>query len=93
MTGYWPPTIANAVGVLGLTNVEVDEETSGNYLSGFMGLHGLYYNATHRNNVAAGHIHVGIGVPVADAESMMEATLEAVLSQYPSALSPCSDPM
>ncbi len=86
-------TIANAVTPMALTNVEIDHGTSGNYLSGFMALHGLYYNATHRNNLAAGHIHVGVDVSAQDAEAMMETTLEAVLSRYPVALSPCSDPL
>ena len=55
--------------------------TSGNYLSGFMGLHGLYYNATHAHNQMAGHIHVGKSVSNAKATRAFEATLGLVLSR------------
>jgi hypothetical protein len=60
--------------------VEIDETgTSGNYLSGFLGLHGLYYNLEHPDNVAAGHIHVGRDVSTEDATAMIETTLAVVL--------------
>jgi len=74
-------TIVDAVDSLGLANVEIDEfGTSGNYLSGFLGLHGLYYNSLHpEDNLAAGHIHVGGNVPVEDAVAMIEATMTVVL--------------
>jgi hypothetical protein len=74
-----------ATSALGLTNVEVDETgTSGNFLSGFLGLHGLYYQQQRAPNVvAAGHIHVGFGLPVADASALIEATLHAVLQVHP----------
>lgn len=75
--------ILTAAGALGLTNVAIDQGTSGNYLSGFLGLHGVYYNLQTPHNVAAGHIHVGPGLPVADAGALIEATLHAVLQQYP----------
>jgi hypothetical protein len=74
--------IADAARALGLTTVAVDDETSGNYLSGFMGLHGLYYALQHEETVAAGHVHVGRQVPAADARRLMEATLETVLGRY-----------
>ena len=36
-----------ATSALGLADVFIDEtETGGNYLSGFLGLHGLYYNSS-----------------------------------------------
>ena len=63
-------------------SVAIDWETSGNYLSGFMGLHGLYYNATHGHNLAAGHIHVGRAVAVADAQVMLERTLKQILTHH-----------
>ena len=72
-----------AVDALGLASVKIDQGTSGNYLSGFLGLHGLTYNAMVSHNAAAGHIHVGASVAVADAEQMIEATLEVVLTQHP----------
>lgn len=74
--------IAAATRMLDLTDVAIDEQTSGNYLSGFMGLHGLYYALTHEETVAAGHIHVGRDVPAGDARRLMEVTLETVLGRY-----------
>lgn len=71
--------IATATRALNLTDVVIDQHTSGNYLSGFMGLHGLYYNRITDNNIAAGHIHVGKGLAVTDALSLMRSTLETVL--------------
>jgi len=67
---------------LGLTNVEINNGTSGNFLSGFLGLHGLYYNQIAPHNVAAGHIHVGFGLPVGDASALIERTLHVVLQQH-----------
>ena len=78
--------IVSATSALGLANVFIDEtETSGNYLSGFLGLHGLYYNSLHNDpndpfwNIAAGHIHVGSGLSVADARLLSEVTLNQTL--------------
>lgn len=82
--------IFDAASALELTSVEIDETgTSGNFLSGFLGLHGLYYNLLAQHNAAAGHIHVGFGMPVATAEQLVEATLEAVLLHHPAADAPC----
>lgn len=75
--------ILAATDSLGLTDVAVDQGTSGNFLSGFLGLHGVYYNQIAGHNVAAGHIHVGFGLPVADANALIEATLHAVLQAHP----------
>jgi hypothetical protein len=83
--------IVEATSALGLTTVAIDETgTSGNFLSGFLGLHGLYYaqQAPHVV-VAAGHIHVGYGLPVADASALIEATLHAVLQAHPADQVPC----
>jgi len=68
---------------LGLATVAVDYGTSGNYLSGFLGLHGLLYRELSGRSIAAGHIHVGTAVSPQDATSMMEATLEAVIAAKP----------
>ncbi len=57
--------------------------TSGNYLSGFIALHGLYYNRIEPNNLSAGHIHVGRHVNAVDATAMMHATLDIILREYP----------
>ncbi len=81
--------IVTATQALGLESVQIDTNgTSGNYLSGFMGLHGLYYNQIASHNVAAGHIHVGISVSAANAETLMRTTLDTILSAIdPSSLS------
>ena len=78
--------IVSATSALGLADVFVDETgTSGNYLSGFLGLHGLYYNSLHNDpndpfrNIAAGHIHVGSGLSDADARLLSEVTLNRTL--------------
>lgn len=76
--------IYDAAVALGVTSVEIDEDgTSGNYLSGFLGLHGLYYNQIAPHNVAAGHIHVANGLPVEDASVLVEETLRVVLQAHP----------
>lgn len=74
---------------LGVTDVVIDQETSGNFLSGFLGLHGVYYNQLAPHNVAAGHVHVGYGLPVADASMLIEETLRAVISVHPAESAPC----
>ena len=66
-----------------LGEVEIENGTSGNYLSGFMGLHGLFYNKTHAHNVAAGHIHVGREVPVNLARNLIEASVIATIQAHP----------
>lgn len=78
--------IVSATSALGLANVFIDETgTSGNYLSGFLGLHGLYYNSLHNDpddpfwNIAAGHVHVGSGLSIADARLLSEVTLNETL--------------
>ena len=82
--------IAAATRALNLGNVDIDRPgTSGNYLSGFMGLHGLYYHQLAPHSVAAGHIHVGTMLPVDSARALMEATLHAVLSEFDAQQLPC----
>ncbi|MEX1363514.1 MAG: hypothetical protein AB1Z98_10330 [Nannocystaceae bacterium] len=82
--------IVEAADALGLVSVEVDSTgTSGSYLSGFLGLHGLAYAELHPEVLAAGHIHVGRHVPNDEANQLMEATLEAVLKAHPSATASC----
>ena len=72
--------ILAATQALQLTEVGIDPDgTSGRYLSGFMGLHGLYYNSLNAHVVAAGHIHVGIDVPVENAQALLEASLHSIL--------------
>jgi hypothetical protein len=82
--------IFDAASALGTTSVEIDEAgTSGNFLSGFLGLHGIYYHLLEDHNLAAGHIHVGFGLPVATAEELIETTLEVVLFEHPASTAPC----
>jgi hypothetical protein len=77
--------ILEATTALGVTRVAIDDDgTSGNFLSGFLGLHGLYYAEQARYDVAAaGHIHVGYGLPLVHAGALIEATLHTVLQQHP----------
>ncbi|MCX4240786.1 hypothetical protein [Paraliomyxa miuraensis] len=83
--------IFDAAFALGIASVEIDEDgTSGNYLSGFMGLHGVYYNQIAPHNVAAGHIHVGNGLPVETASTLIEQTLRVVLEVHPADAVGCS---
>lgn len=81
--------ILAATDALGLTQVAIERTTSGNYLSGFLGLHGIYYQQQTRFAVAGGHIHVGAALPVSTATPLMEATLEAILIAHPAERSPC----
>ena len=82
--------IVTAAQALNLESVQIDTTgTSGNYLSGFIALHGLYYNQVTPHNVAAGHLHVGISVSTVNAQSLMHATLDAVLSQFDPAVMRC----
>lgn len=73
--------IVDAVQDLDVAYTQIDEMgTSGNYLSGFLGLHGLYYNSLHpEQNLAAGHIHVGGEVAIEDAVTMVETTMVVIL--------------
>lgn len=75
--------IEDAANALGVTSVEIEQGTSGSYLSGFLGLHGIAYAESTPHAVAGGHIHVGFGVPVEDAAALTEASLEAVLQAHP----------
>lgn len=84
--------IFEATEALGVASVEIDLGTSGNFLSGFLGLHGLYYDQLAPHCVAAGHIHVANGLPVATAEVLLQQTLRTILEQYPAEGVGCSPP-
>ncbi len=72
--------IYDATSLLGVGNVFIDETgTSGNYLSGFLALQGLYYNSITPNNLYAGHIHVGSGLSINQANLLTQTTLTQVL--------------
>lgn len=78
--------IRDAVADSGLiNNVYIDTHgTAGNFLSEFIGLHGVWYNQLHAGpdapwrNFAAGHIHVGINTPLDAAIAATEITLREV---------------
>ncbi len=85
------PEIEAATTALGLTSVAIDPAgTSGAYLSGFLGLHGLYYAHEHAHVAAAGHIHVGYGLPTATAEALVDVTLRTILAAHPADAVDCS---
>jgi len=88
-TGLPTQAIVDAATVLDVTDVVIDQNTSGNFLSGFLGLHGLYYQLHTPHAVAAGHIHVGFGLPVEDASALIEASLAAILQEHPADLVEC----
>lgn len=84
--------ILSATQALGLTDVQIDTTgTSGNYLSGFLGLHGLLYNQLAPHNLAAGHIHVTPSLPPADGTTLVESTLEALIAAHPADTASCPD--
>lgn len=87
--------IERAAVQLDLVSVAIDEVgTSGNYLSGFMALHGLMYQAEHASYVsAAGHIHVGGAVTVSEARELIDATLRAVIEAHPAEAAACPEPV
>ena len=65
-----------------IDNVFIDDRgTGGNYLSEFIGLHGVWYNSLNNSpdaqwrNFAAGHIHVGINTPLEAAIAATEISL------------------
>lgn len=85
--------IVDAAAALDVASVQIDETgTSGNFLSGFLGLHGIVQAQLSAHTIAGGHIHVGFGMPADTARTLMEATLEAVLSHHPAADAACSEP-
>jgi hypothetical protein len=82
--------IFDATTALGIADVQIDTDgTSGNFLSGFLGLHGLYYQSITPHSVAAGHIHVGFGLPTPTAETLLHTTLHTVLAQFPADAAAC----
>lgn len=70
----------DAAGVVNQTYIDWNQ-TGGNFLSEFIGLHGVWYNSLHNThdadwqNFAAGHIHVGIGTPLESAIAATDITL------------------
>ena len=95
--------IANAVAARGLgLNARVDSAgDGGSFLSEFIAYHGVWYQDMHRaecdraRSVAAGHVHVGIDVPVATAREAAMETLRVVLAHVDALLAlpiDCTDP-
>ena len=83
--------IEAATDALGLVSVDIDYGTSGNYLSGFMGLHGLLYYELAPHAAAAGHIHVGYAVSVGEARQLIDATLLALIEAHPARSVDCPE--
>lgn len=81
--------ILAATEALEITDVAIEGTTSGNFLSGFLGLHGVYYQSQTTHALAAGHIHVGFGLPAADATQLIEATVEAIIVAHPAERAQC----
>lgn len=81
--------ILDATSSLRIASVEIDNGTSGDFLSGFLGLHGVYYASITDHAVAGGHIHVGFGLPTATAQSLLETTLRTVVTEHPADSVPC----
>jgi hypothetical protein len=75
--------LLEALSALNIVDVEIDATgTSGRYLSGFLGLHGLYYSTLQPNDTTAGHIHVGQSVTAQDATAMIEETMALILEAF-----------
>lgn len=76
--------IVNAVNSSGLgvpAFIDTTAAAGGSFLSEFIGYNGLWYQAQHADpndparNVAAGHIHVGVGVPAETGRLLTEISL------------------
>ncbi|MEM7079492.1 MAG: hypothetical protein AAF513_12775 [Pseudomonadota bacterium] len=74
-----------------LAVTKIDHGTSGDYLSGFLGLHGIYYQRTHDHTLAAGHIHVGTRVTSDLARRLIQASLRSIIEVYPPPPNPDCD--
>ncbi len=80
--------IRSAVEAAGIIDdVYIDSTgTGGNFLSEFIGLHGVWYNSMNNSpdaafrNFAAGHIHVGVDTPYDAAVQATEITLRTLTS-------------
>jgi hypothetical protein len=86
-------SIVNAVNGAGLgINASIDLSDSGNFLSGYMAYHGMWYQSLHApandptRCVAAGHFHVGPDIPWPTAIEGTKVTLRAVTTQLDSIL-------
>ena len=75
--------IFDATSAAGLTDVQLEGGTSGNYLSGFLGLHSAAYATTTPEVVAGGHIHIGANLDPASARMLLELSLEAMIEAHP----------
>lgn len=77
---------------LGLNSFICFTQSGGNFLSGFMGYHGMWYQALHADDtdparcVAAGHIHVGDTIDWTTAHEATKVTLRIVTAHADSIL-------
>jgi hypothetical protein len=92
-------TIVDDVNVanLGLTPFICMSNHAGSFLSGYMAYHGVWYQSLHAapddpaRCIAAGHVHVGRGIPWATAQRAAEVTLRSVIRHVDTVLDPCAD--
>ncbi len=70
---------------LGLNAFICFSQSSGGFLSGYMAYHGCWYQSLHATPgspdwcIAAGHVHVGSGIPWPTAQRAAEVTLRTVI--------------
>lgn len=80
----------NAAGLGIFSIIDTSNNFGGNFLSEFIGYHGNWYHDLHADetdpwwNVAAGHIHVGIPVSVAQGRAATEITLRELIAHVDS---------
>ncbi|MBL8857080.1 MAG: hypothetical protein JNL28_01065 [Planctomycetes bacterium] len=79
---------------LGLNSFICVSQSAGQFVSGFMAYHGVWYQSLHDNPtdpawcIAAGHIHVGPAIPWATARKAAEVTLRTVIHYVDSVRDP-----
>lgn len=84
----------NAAGLGINAFIDTSANMGGSFLSEFIGYHGNWWHDTHSlptdpaYNVAAGHIHVGINTPVANAKAASEITLRVLISHVQRTICP-----
>jgi hypothetical protein len=80
----WPIRVALAQAQVGVS-AYLDTGTGGTFLSEYIGYHGLWYQSIHSDPndpswcVAAGHIHVGQNVTIAEGFAATEVTLRTLI--------------
>lgn len=79
---------------LGVNSFICMSQSAGQFVSGYMAYHGVWYQSLHDNPadpawcIAAGHIHVGPSIPWATARRAAEVTLRTVIHHVDSVRDP-----